>query len=740
MPPSQQDRIASIATPLGGETLFLSSFSATEELGRLFHYDVILQSEDHQVDFDAVVGENVTIALNLPDESQRYFNGFVSRFSHLPIGGPYANYQMTVVPWLWFLTRTSDCRIFQEKSVPDIIKEVFRDKGMSDFSDELSGNYRPLDYCVQYRETAFNFVSRLMEQEGIYYYFKHENGKHTLVLADAPSAHSPFPGFETILYRNEGSQHIEEEYIYDWRHSVAIQPGQYAHTDFNFEKPKASLKTNSSIRRQHKNAEFEIYDYPGEYGEFGDGESYSKIRIEELQTDQHEISASAKVRGLAVGYKFTLEEHPREDQNSDYLVTSTNYHVSVGEYASGGSGEQTFHCQFSAKKADAPYRSKRVTPKPLISGPQTAFVVGPAGEEIHTDKYGRVKCHFHWDRHGKADDKSSCWIRVSQSWAGKKWGAIYLPRIGQEVVVEFLEGDPDRPIVTGRVYNGDSMPPYDLPANKTMSTLKSNSSKGGKGFNEIRFEDKKGKEQIFIHAERNRDIRVKNDSFEWVGHERHLIVKDKQYELAEKDKHGIVKGDLIEKVDGDENLKVGGDSLTKIGGSASLDIGQDQMVKTGMDHNLKAGMNMNTEAGMDVSRKAGMNIHDKAGMNYGLDAGMAAHIKGGLNVVVEAGLMLTLKAGAGFITIGPTGVSISGPMVLINSGGAAGAGSGSSPKAPAAPQAPAAPKEAKEADTANPGEITQPPKAPKPPKAVQFSPSAQVLQQAARDGAPFCET
>jgi type VI secretion system secreted protein VgrG len=622
---SQQDRIAAISTPLGEDVLVLSSFSTREELGRLFEYQVAMESEDHQVDFNAIVGENVTLALNLPNEEIRYFNGYVSRFGHAPIDGNLANYHATVVPWFWFLTRTSDCRIFQEKSIPDIIKEVFRDRGMSDFRDDLKGSYKTWEYCVQYRETDFNFISRLMEQEGIYYYFEHENGKHTLVLVDDVTAHQPFAGYDSITYRNQDQNQVEEEYVHSLNTVMAVQPGRYALNDFDFEKPKASLAAGSDITNQHAQSDYEIYDYPGEYKEFGDGENYAQVRIEELQVDHHEVEASAKALGIAVGYKFALEDHPRDDQNLDYLVTSCRYNVSAGEYHSGGASP-SYSCEFSAKKADIPFRLKRTTPKPLVNGPQTAFITGPSGEEIHTDEYGRVKCQFHWDRRGTGDDKSSCWIRVAQLWAGKKWGAIYLPRVGQEVIVEFLEGDPDRPIVTGRVYNGDCMPPYDLPANKTMSTIKSSSSKGSAGFNEIRFEDKKGEEQVFIHAEKNQDTRVKNNCYETIGNDRHLTVHNDQKEIVEHDREETVENDHKEKIGKDRHLKIVGKEAKSIDGSQSLTVNGDVIEVFNSNHS------------------------EKVADDYYLKAS---------NIVIEASQNITIKVGKSYIAIDNTGIKIS---------------------------------------------------------------------------------
>jgi type VI secretion system secreted protein VgrG len=409
---------------------------------------------------------------------------------------------------------------------------------------------------------------------------------------------------------------------------------------------------------------------------------YARVRMEELIADRETAQARTDLIGLKSGHKFKLQKHPVSGQNREYLVTSVNWSAAEGAYGSGGGGGNFFDCDFQCIPADCTYRPARSTPLPKIEGPQTATVCGPSGEEIYVDKHGRVKVQFHWDRYGKADAGSSCWIRVSQPWAGAGFGGMAIPRIGQEVIVECIEADPDRPIITGRVYNGAATPPYELPGNATRTTIKTNSSKGGGGFNELRFEDKKGQEQLFIHAERNRDLRVKKDNLEYIGENEHIMVKKDQFE----------------KIDGDAHLKVGGEQNEQIGESYSL--------------------------------KTGMNIFQKAGMRVAQEAGTEVHIKGGMNVVVEAGMMVTLKASGSFITIGPSGVSISGPMVLINSGGAAGSGAGCSPVAP---------KIAKEADKATPGKADKvQSKGGKKEKAAP-SPTATTLKQAAASGTPFCE-
>ncbi|MBM4039864.1 MAG: type VI secretion system tip protein VgrG [Planctomycetes bacterium] len=743
---TQEHRLIAVGTPLGPDALLLRGVSGTEELGRLFHYELDLLSTDEEIDFDQIVGHNVTVRIETTKEGvTRYINGLVSRFSQSRRTGRLASYRATIVPWLWLLTRTSDCRIFQDMNVPDIIKQIMRDHGLTDFDDRLTGTYQPWEYCVQYRETDFNFVSRLMEQEGICYYFEHENGKHTLVFCDAPTTHQPFGGYETISYRPPEQTTTDIEHIRDWRVEKQVEPGVYVHDDFDFKNPRKALEAQSRISRAHVASEFEIYDYPGEYTEFSDGERYARVRMEEFGAQHHVAGGSGDSRGICVGYKFTLEDYPREDQCGEYLVTSTSLNAQSDEFVSGGGGRGggTFlGCTFTVIPADVQFRPARITPKPLIHGPQTAIVVGPAGEEIYTDEHGRVKVQFHWDRRSAGDETSSCWIRVAQAWAGKKWGAMFIPRIGQEVIVECLEADPDKPIITGRVYNGEAPPPYDLPTHKTRSTVKSNSSKGGQGYNEIRYEDKKGEEQIYIHAEKDEDIRVENKCRELILNDRHLIVgceKDgakqgSQHEMVYVDKHIKVHRNHTEHIGGDMQLLVGG-----IDGPGDVDIvikGESaELIEKDCHVHVKG--NRKEKVDVDQSLTVGNNQQEKVGMNHALDAGQSIHLKGGMTVVIEAGMQLTIKGPGGFVDIGPSGVTIQGTLVKINSGGAAGTGGGSSPSAPA-DASEASPVEPAVADTATAGEVDQGVAAASVTPAT-YSDAAKVMKQAAEDGTPFCE-
>jgi type VI secretion system secreted protein VgrG len=655
MPRTQANRKSAVITPLGDDVLLLKSFAATEELGRLFSFELELASEKLEIKFEDIVGQNATVRLALNDGKTRYFNGYVSRFIQMPGQGGLALYQATLVPWLWFLTRVADCRIFQEMNAPDIIQQVFRDQGFTDFKLSLSESYRQREFCVQYRETDFNFVSRLMEDEGIYYYFEHENGKHSLVLADSKSAHAAYEGCEKVVHRLQDQPGIEQDYVFDWSVEQEVQTGIVCLNDFDFKKPSTALTVKANISRQHAAPRFETFDYPGDYVNYGDGESLARRRIEELQVRHERVHGKSRVKGLCTGFLFTLDRHDRADQNREYLIVSSASKIASDTFDTVKllPGEEYFDCAFTAIDSNTPFRSAHATRKPFVQGPQTAMVVGPAGDEIYVDKYGRVKVQFHWDHRGKGDENSSCWLRVSQLWAGKTWGAMHVPRIGQEVIVDFLEGDPDRPIITGRVYNGESMPPYPLPDQMTLSTVKSNSSKGGKGFNEIRFDDKKGEEQIFIHGEKNQDVRIKNDCFEWIGNDRHLIVKNDQFESVENNRNEIVTADHKEKIGKDRHLKVAGKEAKEVVGSLSLTVKDDVIEvfkanhseQTTNDYYLKAD-NIVIEGMTNVTLKVGGSSIAIAADGIAIKTDGLVKIEAGSTLNAKAGATMELKAGA----------------------------------------------------------------------------------------------
>jgi type VI secretion system secreted protein VgrG len=720
----QATRIATLNTPLGGDTLVFQSFSLSEELGRLFSLDITAASERGDLKADDLLGKGVSVELQCPRGGVRYFHGFVSRFSRIPRPGTrYYGYQLTAVPWLWFLTRHSDCLIFQNKTLQDIMRDVFSRRGFSDFKFQLSGDYTPWEYCVQYRETDFNFVSRLMEQEGVYYYFEHEKDKHTAVFADSPAAHQAFPKYENLTFSALTSIHErDQEHVYEWVAESRHHSGKHLYTDYDFTRPNTDLKTPQSNPGRFAQSEFEIYDYPGEYDKRSDGEQWSRVRMEELRADRETFQGGGDVTGLATGRKFTLSQGPNPVDVGDYLVIASSIDLQSNVYESGTVGEmgESYHCTFTAIKAADQFRPARLTPKPMIHGLQTAVVTGPKGEEIYTDKYGRIKVQFFWDREGKKDENTTCWIRVAEPWAGKRWGSTFTPRIGQEVVVSFLEGDPDQPLVIGSVFNGDQMRPYlgegldsKHKHDPKVTGVKSCSTKGGQGYNEIRFDDNKDREEIFIHAENDSDTRVKHDLREWVGHNRHLIVgpgdkkgeKGDQREMVHQDKHLKIRRNHIEQVGGDMQLRVGG-----IDGQGNQDIQIDADKRETIDgeSNLHVRKSRNERIDASQSLTVGGDQDEKVGTKHALEAGQEIHLKAGMKVIVEAGTQISLKVGGNFVDISPAGVTIMGTMVLINSGGSPGVGSGSRPTAPtdAKKAAPTEPETADDSATGYPSAPT----------------------------------
>jgi type VI secretion system secreted protein VgrG len=712
MPTTQDGRLLSISTPLGKDFMLINRFTATEALSQLFSIDVELLHEETEagysptaVDPKSLIGQAVTIFIESEDGAAREFTGMVNKFSQGNRDVRFSYYYISVVPHVWLLTQKSQSRIFQQQSVPDILKKVF---GGFQVKYELQESYEPRNYCVQYRETDFDFASRLMEEEGIYYYFEHKDGMHQMIVADTPQSHRDCPQKSTIpFFVNLGA--TDDTFISSistFLSDYKMQTGKVTLWDYNFQLPTNKLDLEQPSRFSFGDSlKLEMYDYPGGYarkydgidkgggeqsGElnkvFNDRQATVKKAMEALDAQVTTATANSDCCSVTAGYRFTLSQHPNGSLNKQYTILSATHEAEQNpSYVSNEGATDPYTNSFTCilHGAGAPgFRPLPKTPKPVVQGSQTAVVVGPAGEEIFTDKYGRVKVQFNWDRDGKVNESSSCWVRVAQTWAGNKWGTMFIPRIGMEVLVHFMEGDPDQPIITGCVYNPQTMPPYTLPDEKTKSGVKTNSSKGGNGFNEFRFEDKKGSEQIFIHAEKNQDIRVKNDCMETILRDRHLIVERDQFEKVTHDKH--------QQIGGDHNEKVGG---TK-------------------------------------SRKVGADLQEHVGSNYALEAGMGVHIKAGMSAVIEAGTNVTMKCGGNFVSVTPAGVTISGTMVLINSGGAAGSGAGCNPDAP---------KDPKEADKAEPGQKTaarptNPPVAP-----VSYSPMAASMKSAAQNGTPFCK-
>ncbi|MCF5629462.1 type VI secretion system tip protein VgrG [Pseudomonas syringae] len=612
----QLTRLAQVSSPLGPDVLLLKEMSGGDELGRLFSYDLQLTSVDGALDLNQLLGKPMSLSVQLAGGAQRYFHGIVARCSQNVTRDQFASYQVTLRPWLWLLTRTSDCRIFQNLTIPQIIKQVFRDLGFSDFEDALSKPYREWEYCVQYRESSFDFVSRLMEQEGIYYFFRHEKDRHVLVLADAYGAHQPAPGYESVPYFPPDGQHRERDHINDWRLAQEVQPGSLELNDYDFQRPSASIDVRSAMPRPHTAGDYPLYDYPGTYVQSQDGEHYARTRLEALQSLHERIELSGNARGLGAGHLFSLTGFGRQDQNREYLIVGARYYLAQESLESGASGGGVqFELGLSCIDAQQTFRQLASPQRPIVKGPQTAVVVGPTGEEIWTNKFGRIKLHFHWDRHDQSNENSSCWIRVSQAWAGKNWGSMQIPRIGQEVIVSFLEGDPDRPIITGRVYNAEQTVPYDLPANATQSGMKSRSSKGGTpaNFNEIRMEDKKGAEQLYIHAERNQDVIVEVDESHSVGHDRFKSIGHDETVLIGNNRVRIVKQDDV--------LAVGSSKTDSVSQSYIIEVGENLRLVCG-----KSVLELNASGQINI---CGVQISLHASGDAQFNTGGVLHLNNG---------------------------------------------------------------------------------------------------------------
>jgi type VI secretion system secreted protein VgrG len=634
---SQANRVLVISSPLGPDELLLLGFTGTESISRLFSYQLDLMSPNQAIAAKDIVGQKVTWSVHQTDSAPRYFNGVVSRWAAGPSDRRrLRNYRAEVVPWPWLLTRTTDCRIFQNLKTPAIIETIFKDHGFSDYTLALSGSYPVWEYCVQYRETAFNFVSRLMELEGIFYYFRHEDGKHTLTLGDAKSNY--FDSVESHVKYSSGSR--APNHVSAWEHQYEFRSGKWTRTDYNFKTPSTNLLTTTSTVIDLPDApKYELFDYPGAYPDKGEGDPVTKVRMEEEEAPYNTVKGASTCCTFTPGGRFTLEEHEVSAENGPYVISTIQHRGTETSYdatATGAGYENVFTCIPN----DVIYRPERLTPKPTVRGVQTAVVVGPAGEEIYVDKYGRVKVQFFWDRKGKKDENSSCWIRVSDHWAGKNWGFISHPRIGQEVIVDFLEGDPDRPLITGRVYNAEQMPPYDLPGNMTQSGIKSRSSKGGSpaNYNELCFEDKKGSELVTLHAEKDQSIEVEHDEAHWVGHDRTKNI--------DHDETTHVKHDRTETVDNNETITIHGNRTETVDKNETITIHQNRTETVDQNETISIGQNRTETVSQNESITVTLTRTRLVGINESVTVGAAQEITVGAARAVTVGAAQTITVGA----------------------------------------------------------------------------------------------
>lgn len=574
---------------VSGIKLRVVEFTIRERISSPYEVELNLASED-EVSFDDVIGKEGLLTI-LGEEADRYAHGIANQFmqtgsiEEAPVGTRFYLYRATVVPSLWLLSLEQDCRIFQNKSVPDIVKKILEERGITGdrYSFRLQGQYQPRDYCVQYRETDLNFISRLLEEEGIFYFFEHTEDKHLLVFGDSTVNYQPIQGKTEVTFNPTHGMVQKEEFVTNFVLSRQIRTGKVTLRDFNFEKPSLDLTSQDQKDFYQK---LEVYDYPGEYTEGRRGKNLAKLRLQEAAMYKDRAEGQSFCPRFVPGFTFSLVDHELDSFNMEYLFVeifhSGSQPQSLEEHAHGSSGFK-YSNQFFGIPSSVVLRPEITTPKPIVEGAQTAIVVGPKGEEIYTDEHGRVKVQFHWDREGKYDEKSSCWIRVSQVWAGAGWGAIHIPRVDHEVIVDFLEGDPDQPIITGRVYHGTNVPPYNLPGDKSRSTIKSNSYPGGDGFNELRFEDAKGSEEVYLHSQKDWTIVIENDKNQTVIH--------------------------------DEIHSVGNNRSKKVGNSQEEKIGRDKLIEVGDNHNEFIGSNMTMNVGRNLNESIGENMTSHIGKN-----------------------------------------------------------------------------------------------------------------------------
>ena len=672
--------------------LALRTMTGTEALGRPFEYTLDLLSEDGDLNVSELLGEPLTVRLELGPIAYRFWNGIVTSACLIGSLGSFVRYRVTMRPWLWLLNHTSNCRIFQRETVPTIVKEVFRAHGLTDFQEVLSGSYAEREFVVQYGETDFNFVTRLLEEEGIYYFFRHEDGKHTLMLADSQSSHDVHEGYESLPYYPPDDRRAKDiEYVDRWELNHQVVSEAYATTDFDFERPSAHLGSRTALPGEHALRGSEHFDYAGAYLHPKKSDEqvkaernevprdvYVRIRLEELRASLEQTRGTTNARGLGVGNLLNLTEFPRADQNREYLIVSANYELRAHELESTGHGdtEEVFRCSFAALSSARPFRPSRRAAKPVIHGPQTAIVVGRAGEEIWTDEYGRVKVQFHWDRFGTSNEDSSCWVRVAQLWAGDGWGAIHIPRIGQEVIVEFLQGDPDRPLITGRLYNSDHMPPYALPVHQTQSGIKSRSTRRGtaSNFNEVRFDDAKGHEELHIHAEKDQSTKVKaaqsisvgagrsvsvgGDESISVGGKRTTTVTKKNTVTVNDEHEFTAKLKVTETFKDDHSLTITGAQDIKIEKKKTEHVTQSYELTTDEKFNLTQGETTLTFEGNAVTLDAKGPVTVKRG-----PATVTIDDAGKVSISTSSGI--SFECGSSSIKIGPGGVEIIAAKVAI---------------------------------------------------------------------------
>ena len=660
---SQKNRLLAIDTPLGEDAFLLTRIEGEEAMSSLFSFEIELYSHLSSVKAADIVGRNVTLKImqtddqGLKTDTYSLINAHVRRFREEGQQlQDLRSYRAEVVPWFWFLTQTSDSKIFQNKDIRQIASEVFADNGFNDFEFRLFGQHPVREYCVQYQESDFTFLSRLFEEEGIYYFFKHEADKHTMILSDHDIGTNVCEEGK-VSYRSSG---LSEDAIFAWSHQHEFRTGRLVHRDYDFTKPADHMQTFDKAMMDVPGVErFEQFTYPGRYQSRPLGEPLIRLRTEHNEALHDQVFGKSHCRSFRSGHKFALVRHDDAAQELDtYLLVSVQHRAEDYSYTSRDEESRGYENEFVCMPASRVYRPPLKTGWPKMLGPQHAKVVGPEGEEIYTDEYGRVKIQFPWDRYGQNNENSSCWVRVSHQWAGKNWGSIYIPRIGQEVIVDFYDGNPDRPIITGRVYNAVQMPPWTLPANKTQSGVLTRSTKKGTrdNANMIRFEDKKDAEQLLIHAERNQDIEVEQDESHWVGQDRSKTI--------DRDESVQVKRDRTEWVGNDHTETIGNNARHRIEKDVTYSVGQNQIEDYGKDHIHTVGNIYKQDIFANHLYQAGRHFEGQVNGDYKLNVGASITTNTGRHKL-KAFEKFEISGPGGKITIDASGITLEAPQINL---------------------------------------------------------------------------
>lgn len=638
---TQDNRFISLETPLGKDELLLTAFEGSDHISSIFEYQLTAISSNLALKPEDLIGEEVTVNINT--ENKTSFHGFISTFSFGEIQAHnMREYRFTMVPWLWFLSKTEDRRIFQKKNTKDIVTQVFNDLGFKDFEFKAQGG-KPREYCVQYGESDLHFVSRLLEEEGIAYYFKHEAKSHKLIIVDQKNAYEPC--IDTDLTYSKGA--ATEREITSWLHDYEFRKGSWALNDYNFKEPNKSLiaeiKTTSKFK---DNPKYQHYEYPGLY-DFGSGKDLVYMRMDAEEVEINTIYGASSCSTFYAGGTFKVAKHEAKEEKGNYILVEVNHSAEDSSYFTGESGESNYSNSFVCIPDDVHFRPMPDHKKPVMRGPQSAVVTGPAGEEVFIDEFGRIKVQFIWDRDGKNDENSSCYLRVMQSWAGNQWGASFIPRMGHEVIVSFLDGDPDRPIVTGTVYNGANKPVY---SSKTQSGIKTRSTKGGtaENYNELRFEDKKGSEQIYVHAERNMDTRVENNETLSVDKDRTKTIKGNENSTIEKDRNKTVNQNQTETIKKNKTIDVGDNHKESVHKNMTITVDKDLTESVKGDYTESVTKDYALQA-----KTITMQANDKITIRTGAAqivmtsngnitmSGKTINIKGSGNVVIKGSKVIT---------------------------------------------------------------------------------------------------